>query len=252
MHDKVIETLTALEAQHGVEILFAVESGSRAWGFASPDSDYDVRFVYRQPLSWHLDLRERRDTIEGMYPDAIDCSGWELRKALRLMAGSNASFLEWLHSPIRYQVRGHALEEMRALAGPCFHPRRALHHYLGTARSMLRAFPIAPPLPIKKLFYILRPLAAGVWIAREGVAPPVPFIALCDEGVFPDPVLVVVHELLDQKRIALEADQIETPALVKRWIEETMARLEAVPGASFPSVEPPWALLNRYFRESLG
>lgn len=69
MRERIIELLHSIEAEHGVKVLYACESGSRAWGFASPDSDYDVRFVYVRPLEDYLSLVPVRDVIEKMFPE---------------------------------------------------------------------------------------------------------------------------------------------------------------------------------------
>src|SRR6056297_3590984 len=97
--------LEALEQQENIHIALAVESGSRAWGFASSDSDYDVRFVYLRPTNWYLsiDLERRRDVIEQPIIDEYDVGGWDLRKALQLLRKCNPPLLEWLNSPIVYR-----------------------------------------------------------------------------------------------------------------------------------------------------
>lgn len=103
MRDEILKRLIAAEKEHGVRILYACESGSRAWGFASPDSDFDVRFVYAHPADWYLsfDVESRRDVIEYPIVDDIDCGGWDVRKALYLFTRTNGAFLEWLNSPIK-------------------------------------------------------------------------------------------------------------------------------------------------------
>ena len=105
--ERVSAALRDIESRHGCRVLFAVESGSRAWGFASSDSDYDVRGVFAKPLDWYLQLKsDVPDTIVEELPGDIDVSLWDLRKALLQMAKSNASFLEWLGSPIIYRDDG--------------------------------------------------------------------------------------------------------------------------------------------------
>lgn len=98
MEIKILEKLKEIELQKGVEILYACESGSRAWGFASPDSDYDIRFIYKHDLNYYLSLWEQTDVIEFMTADDLDGSGWDLRKTVKLLAKSNASLLEWIFS----------------------------------------------------------------------------------------------------------------------------------------------------------
>ena len=116
MKRKILNKLSEIEREKNIEILFAVESGSRAWGFASPDSDYDIRFVYKHNRDWYLNLWEQKDTIQFMTEDDLDGSGWDVRKALKLLAKSNASLLGWLFSPIVYKSSGTLLTEMKMVA----------------------------------------------------------------------------------------------------------------------------------------
>src|SRR5688500_5596025 len=98
MHDTVVQELGLLQQEQGIDILFAVESGSRTWGFASPDSDWDVRFVYKRPLSWYLSINERRDVLEPKYPDPLDINGWDIQKTLFQIYRGNPALMEWLYS----------------------------------------------------------------------------------------------------------------------------------------------------------
>ena len=102
---EVLRRLDAVEREEDVRVLYACESGSRAWGFASPDSDYDVRFIYVHRPDWYLSIVDRRDVIERPIVDEYDLSGWELRKTLRLFRKSNPPLIEWLGSPIVYRER---------------------------------------------------------------------------------------------------------------------------------------------------
>src|SRR5688500_16659645 len=102
MTDEIKKELLRLEIQHDIKILYAVESGSRAWGFDSTDSDWDVRFFYIHKLDWYLKIDDRKDNQEEILPNNIDLVGWELKKALRLFRKSNPLMLEWLRSPIVY------------------------------------------------------------------------------------------------------------------------------------------------------
>lgn len=130
MRDRILESLSAIERDHGCTILLAVESGSRAWGFASQDSDYDVRFIYARPRDWYLSIAEhRRDVIELPIVDELDVNGWDLRKALRLFRKSNPPLLEWLTSPIVYRETPTA-QRMRELIPQYYSPRASFYHYL--------------------------------------------------------------------------------------------------------------------------
>lgn len=127
--------LAAVEREHGVRLLLAVESGSRAWSFPSPDSDYDVRFLYVRPRNRYLALRPDRDVIEAPTTDDIDLSGWDLRKALGLVLKSNAVVGEWIGSPIRYRADHPAVARLAALADRVLNPRALAHHYASLGRN---------------------------------------------------------------------------------------------------------------------
>ena len=104
--DLIHRQLDEIESVHNVSILYAVESGSRAWGFASPDSDFDVRFLYVRPVLDYLRIRPMRDVIELPLTGDLDTNGWDIVKALNLFRSSNPALLEWLRSPIIYRERG--------------------------------------------------------------------------------------------------------------------------------------------------
>ncbi len=172
--------LTDVEDKDGVRVLYAVESGSRAWGFPSADSDYDVRFVYVRPRDWYLsvNVESRRDVIERPIVDHIDLSGWDIRKALRLFAKSNPPFLEWLSSPIVYRdVLGFAAA-VRELLPRYYSPVSSLYHFLRMAQGNYREFLQGPEVILKKYFYVLRPLLAVRWIEQGRGPVPMEFARL--------------------------------------------------------------------------
>jgi len=177
MKEKILQKIKQVEAEKGVRVLFACESGSRAWGFASPDSDYDIRFVYKHDLDYYLSLWEKPDVIEFMTEDDLDGSGWDLRKALKLLAKSNAPLLEWLHSPVMYYKDEAFLQQMQLLAKDCFSPVACLHHYLGTTKNFIEVC-TAERIKLKSYFYALRTALAGKWIIVNGTFPPVDFMEL--------------------------------------------------------------------------
>ena len=169
MLPRIQTALRQLEATHGIRILYACESGSRAWGFPSLDSDYDVRFIYCHSPAWYLALDEGPDTLNFPVDDELDLAGWELRKALRLLRGSNASVFEWLQSPIVY----HEALDFRARLAPllpaAFNLKAGLHHYLGQLRRGVEEDLTGPDVRLKRLFYALRSALA----ARPVTAVPV-------------------------------------------------------------------------------
>jgi predicted nucleotidyltransferase len=177
MENKILDKLKQIEKEKNVEILFAVESGSRAWGFASPDSDYDIRFIYKHEPDYYLSLWEKPDVIEFMTEDDLDGSGWDLRKAVKLLGKSNAPLLEWLYSPVVYYVNEEFAHAMRELANDCFSPIATLHHYLGTTKNFMEVCE-QEEVKLKSYFYALRTALAGKWIIENNSFPPVDFIEL--------------------------------------------------------------------------
>jgi len=244
---RVRDALARIEAERNVRVLYACESGSRAWGFASRDSDYDVRFLYVHRRDWYLSVEERRDVIELPIADDLDVSGWELRKALRLLLKSNPPLLEWLKSPIVYGCDPAFVAEFRELAEEFYSPRRCFAHYLHMAFGNWRHYLLGRELvSLKKYLYVFRPLLACRWIERQLGQVPMLFEELV-EGVLEE---AEVHSALDalvaRKRSAEEL-AVEPPVeALSRFIAEELPRLEALnaPEESAGEMEE----LNRFFR----
>ncbi|MBF8149193.1 nucleotidyltransferase domain-containing protein [Winogradskyella sp. F6397] len=177
MKTKILEKLSQIEKDKNIEILFAVESGSRAWGFESPDSDYDIRFVYKHKKEWYLNLWEQKDTIEFMNEDDLDGSGWEFRKALKLLAKSNASFLGWLFSPIVYRADQTFLNEIRILAQNNFNPVSGFYHYHSMSKGFEETLD-TEEMTLKSFFYAIRTALCANWVYKKGTIPPVLFTDL--------------------------------------------------------------------------
>ncbi len=174
MKDQILKKLQEIELQHDIEILFAVESGSRAWGFASPDSDFDIRFVYKRKKENYLSLWESKDSIEFMTEDDLDGSGWDLKKATLLLAKSNASFLGWLFSPIIYIDKNGTLEAMKKLAMDNFNPIAGFHHYHSMNKGFYEQLE-SKDLKLKAFFYATRTAFCANWILKNETIPPVLF-----------------------------------------------------------------------------
>lgn len=215
--------LREIETEYGIEILYACESGSRAWGFASPDSDWDIRFIYAHPRSWYLHLFDDRDVIEhpfGPMADDLDFHGFDLRKALRLAAKSNPSILEWLHSPVIYEERAGYVEPLReAMAG--FSPRALMQHYASLAERQYKAYwKAGEAVRFKKYLYALRPLLAVHHMAEHAYGmPPILFDRLRGQVTVPEAVRKETETLLEMKATNGEAmGRGRFPAL-DSWIE---------------------------------
>jgi predicted nucleotidyltransferase len=178
MENKILNKLSEIEREKNIDILFAVESGSRAWGFESPDSDYDIRFVYKHKKDWYLNLWEQKDTIEFMTDnDLLDGSGWEFRKALKLLAKSNASFLGWLFSPIVYRANNDFLNEIKGIAKNNFNPVSGFYHYHSMSKGFEETLD-TDEMTLKSFFYAIRTALCANWVYKNETIPPVLFTEL--------------------------------------------------------------------------
>ncbi len=216
--------LAAISQQHGVAIPFAIESGSRAWGFPSPNSDYDCRFVFVRQPDDYLSPWQRRDVIETPVEGDLDVNGWDLAKAVRLLSGGNAVIIEWLMSPVVYQAEEQFREEFLALARRIADRHLVARHYLHLGERFWDACLAADgAVPRKKILYALRPAAALRWLRlhEEAVAPmELPaLLAACDP---PAGLAGAVEELIARKAEAAESDCEPLPQAVAAFIEREL------------------------------
>jgi predicted nucleotidyltransferase len=214
IHAEIAQQLARMEGLHEVRILLAIESGSRAWGFASPNSDWDVRFIYAPRLPWYLRVNAPRDVIELPISGDLDINGWELRKALALMQKCNPTLLEWLDSPLIYRQDEPVMAQFRALAREFFSPAACWHHYFSMAKSNNREYLQNKTVRLKKYLYVLRPLLCCQWVEQGRGPAPMLFQLLVDELVKDAELRAAVDALLEQKRGADElAEGPRVPAL---------------------------------------
>jgi predicted nucleotidyltransferase len=252
----VLQRLEAAEEEHGVRVLYACESGSRAWGFASADSDYDVRFIYAHPEEWYLsfDVERRRDVIEYPIVDEIDCGGWDIRKALYLFTRTNGALLEWLNSPIKYIETGDFANNLREFAPQSFNYVALCYHYSHMARSNAREYLFKERVRLKKYFYVLRPLLALRFIEKFSQPPPVAFDELV-QAVAPENIRPAIADLLQLKRNSSELGMGDPIPEIGAFINGEFERH----GNVFSGQGRPDLLtklksrdtLNDYFREAL-
>jgi predicted nucleotidyltransferase len=245
---QIVDRLAGIELEHRVRILYACESGSRAWGFASPDSDWDVRFLYVHPLDWYLSVDERRDVIELPIADELDINGWELRKALRLMRKSNPVLLEWLHSPLCYRRDEGFLTELRRLAIESYSPAACFHHYLHMARGNWREYLHGPTVKLKKYLYVLRPVLACRWIEAGGGVVPVEFGTLVAAQVTDVPLRQAIDGLLARKQATGELGAGPAIPEIDSFLAAEIERLSAVAASLPPARTENGDDLNRLLR----
>ena len=250
----IASRVLAINKERKTRLRYCNESGSRAWGLASTDSDYDVRFVYQHPREHYLQLEVGRDTIGPLMEldGELDMAGWDLRKLLLHVAKSNPNVLEWLYSPVTYYVEADFLAELRELAGHYFRPGAAVAHYLGTARSArLKGFSVEDgSWNVKKFCYHMRPILAADYILRERRQPPVAFSGLL--GLIDDAhVRNAVLQLIERKATAPESYREVIDERVAGYFEG-MAESGSIAGASLGKTAVDRAPINDFFRSTIG
>lgn len=249
MREKIQEQLRRIEEAENIKILFAVESGSRAWGFASPDSDYDVRFIYIRRLEDYLRLNTIRDVIELPIDDALDINGWDLQKTLRLLHKSNPTLFEWFSSPIVYQETEFA-DKFRDLMMHYFSSKKTMYHYVSMAEENYREYLKGDLIRAKKYFYVLRPVLACQWILDRGTPPPMLFSELL-KAELPVELIDVVNQLLELKMNSPEVKLIKRISEINEYLDESIPRIKRAVRLLEDSLTPDWNELNQLFLQSL-
>ena len=251
MQEWVEKKLQELEQVENCRVLLAVESGSRAWGFPSADSDFDVRFIYLRPREWYLSIDEGRDVIERPLDERdVDLSGWDLKKALKLLRKSNPPLLEWLQSPLIYKETTSVPAGLRALIPEAYSPQACLHHYLHMAQANFREYLRGETVRVKKYFYVLRPVFACLWIEAGLGVVPMEFSRLL-EAVLPEgEVRREVERLLEEKKSGVELGTGPARPVLNLYLDQELERIQKS-HPKYPSVPDPTESFNEFFRKAL-
>lgn len=212
-------------AASGVRIGFAIESGSRAWGFASPDSDYDCRFVYMRSRKDYLSLFPPRDVIEFPIVDDIDVGGWDLRKALLLALKGNAVLVEWATSPIIYTELGEFRQRLKGLLDEIMVPRKVALHYVGLLRQHLPAEGTSA-MRLKKLLYAIRPAIALIWMEQRQfeLLPPMNMQECLAGCEIPDIQRQAIRDLVEVKKVTREMGEGAVPRHIEALLTHARTR----------------------------
>ncbi|UWG96254.1 nucleotidyltransferase domain-containing protein [Dehalobacter sp. DCM] len=251
MHDRILAELNNIEKQYHVRILYACESGSRAWGFPSKDSDYDVRFIYIHPAEWYLSVFDKRDVIEVPINDALDINGWDIRKALQLVRKSNPSMIEWFQSPIVYKQTTSVPEKIRSIITSNFSPKACLYHYLSMAKTNYREYLQGDLVRTKKYFYVLRPILACMWIEQYENIPPIEFGRLFDTLLSKSDLSREIEELLKRKIAGEEFDSEPRISVINEFIDLKIDHFESYISSLRSGVPREEQIFNTVFREAL-
>ena len=250
MQETITRELKQVEEQKGVRILHSIESGSRSWGFASPDSDYDVRFIYVRPLEDYLRVDEVKDVIEWKLDEVLDINGWDLKKFMRLAATGNATPYEWMNSPVIY----HTTPEWQEIGDVCrqyFSEKSAVNHYCGIATNTWFKYLTGDTVKYKKYFYALRPLLCAIYIERYHEAPPMLFSDLMkmelDAGL-----RGAIEELLERKKVTEEKTESPHIPLIRDYIRAELDRQKEICHQIREDRNRDWDEMNRCFAGVVG
>jgi predicted nucleotidyltransferase len=249
MKEIILQKLLELEQLENIKILYACESGSRAWGFASPDSDFDVRFIYTRNINHYLSIADLRDVLGLPVNEVLDIGGWDIKKALKLFLKSNAPLYEWLQSPIIYRQDEAFVTELNSLKPGYFSPRSAANHYLSMATNTLRDDLQAEKVKLKRYFYALRPALACLWIIEKQGLPPMEFKPL-RALIANELIQTHIDKLLDRKKNANEKAFIEPVMELNDWLTETLEYCREKLSL-LPSVRKDTLELDAVFRKYL-
>lgn len=249
MDDRIVteikKKLDEIEKRENVRIIYACESGSRAWGFASKDSDYDVRFVYIRPLEEYLRLDNPSDVIEAELNEIYDINGWDLKKLFGLLYKSNPVIFEWSGSPVIYKKTSE-WEKVREILSEYFIESAALHHYKGMAKSNIRSNFTGSEIKLKKYLYVLRPVLACRWILDKHSAPPTEFDKLFEEEL-PEELKETVLKILEVKMNADESKTGFRNEDLDRFMEIILNETEDYSVRYDGKNKNDWEPLNRVF-----
>ncbi|WP_438349989.1 nucleotidyltransferase domain-containing protein [Paenibacillus sp. FA6] len=251
MEEIIKEELKTIEEKHNVKILYACESGSRAWGFPSKDSDYDVRFIYINQPDWYLSIDDKRDVIELPINDLLDINGWDIRKALKLLRKSNPPLQEWLLSNIVYYQKYDFINDLGDLSSEVFSPISCFYHYLNMARNNYREYLQGDQVKIKKYFYVLRPVLACRWIEQHNTMPPILFKDLVESILLEGDLKTQINILLSRKIQGEELDLEPRVNVINEYIDLEIKYLEAYIKTVNFATSNPTTKLDELFRKTL-
>ena len=243
MRKEIINKLNEIEKKEHVKIIYAIESGSRAWGFESMDSDYDVRFIYVREKEDYLCLDEKSDVIELPIDEVFDISGWDIKKALRLLYKSNPSLLEWFASPIVYKetIETSYIREVIPLY---FSQKKSYHHYHKMAKKLLK-YINKEQVPVKKYLYILRCILSSQYIVHNKKQPPIEIERLI-ECELPNALREDMSQLLKIKKNSNEKQYVDHISSLDKFIFNSLQERDV---SSLMDGEESWEPLNEVFRK---
>ena len=248
MKKEIINHINKLEVEKDITILLATESGSRAWGCPSPDSDYDIRIIFKRKTADYLRINEQPDSLDYFHGELLDINGWDIKKTFRLIKKSNVTPFEWAQSPIIYKEVDNFRQVIFELCKAYFNPKHAINHYRGIAKNSYADITKESNIKLKKLFYVLRPIMAAKWIASKNEIPPMDIPNLISI-INNNEIIAKINSLLEIKKDCNE-DYIHTLSpLLSDFIKEEINILTDLKVVDKDHEIPNSDQLNKVFRE---
>jgi predicted nucleotidyltransferase len=251
MNEKINHYLHELEKEKNIKILLACETGSRAWGFPSPDSDYDIRIIYQHEKDWYLALNDKKDSIQRMYENNdLDITGWNLRKCMHLLMKSNPALLERIQSHIIYQADETFLTEFKNLAQTAYSRIATLYHYLSMAKKLFADIKDEEQYKLKQFFYVLRSTIACIWILEKDEMPPIDFQKMLASLDLPKDLITRINELIELKAMISESylhtGESEIISFIEKELIQAGRKSKQLPSSQFDIEE-----FNQFFIHQL-
>lgn len=252
MNEKIQQYLQEIEREKNIKVLWACETGSRAWGFPSPDSDFDIRMIYVHKAEWYFSLTERKDSIERMLDNNdIDITGWELRKSLNLLRKSNAALLERIQSPIVYMGDEEFIADLRELSNSFYSRIATMHHYLSMSKKFVNDLDPKKGYKLKRFFYTLRSASVCKWIAEKTEVPPIEFEHIYRNLSLDQQMVDRIDELIALKGTKSESYMHKGDEELIAFIKTAIQDAEAI-RKELPSSNGDLEALNHLFRKYIG
>ncbi len=249
MTDKILKYLKEIEAKKNIKILLACETGSRAWGFPSPNSDYDIRLIYVHKKDWYLSLSNKKDSIELMFENNdIDISGWELKKSLQLLKKSNAPLLERIQSSIIYSADKEFISDILNVSSSYYSKIATMHHYLSMAKKIKSEIEEKKEYKLKKLFYALRTATVCKWIIEKEKMPPIDFTKIYLNLSLDKKIIQNIESLIELKKTKNESYLHQGESLIFSFIEDCIMQADEIK-LSLPAAKGNAVLLDEFFRK---
>ena len=243
--------LQEIQIKNNIKILYAIESGSRGWGFPSKDSDYDVRFIYLNKTEHYLSIFEEKDYIELPIDEVLDINGWDLKKVLRLLYKPNPNIIEWLSSPIVYKQETVFIESLRNIADQYYSPKPILYHYVSLAKKKFEDIYEKKEINIKKLFYVIRPIMACKWVLEKDSIPPMNLHDIMKEIKIEDEILNEINRLIKFKHDCIESDTIIANDNLIKYLHNQIINIDTSINNINSNNNKNHKLLNDFFIDTL-